>query len=393
MKFIVLGGAGDMGSRAVEDLAVSDGVERVTIADRNVSVAKKIAERLKNSKPAVDVKEVDANNHASLVEAMRGYDVAASALGPFHLFEAKLVRAAIDAGVDYVSVCDEWEPAETVMNEFTETARQKNRIILTGLGASPGLTNVGVRHLVNQFERAKKVDIYCYQPLDAGGGEAVFRHMLHIITGEITVWKNGKRTVVPACSESRVIEFPKFGRVRLWNMGHSEPVTIPRFIPGIEECNFFMGFGRGSGLFITPAKLGAFKSKRGVDAAIKLMLWAEKKTKGLPVRVPACRAAAQARRTQTGAEPAHGALRMDVTGTINGKEETKMICGTGQMREVTGLALSIGAQMLACKQLLTTQGGVYAPEAILDPVSGISHLRSKGIEAFEDLAMQHRVEI
>ncbi len=373
MKIIVLGGAGDMGSKAVEDLASSDGVERVTIADRNVTVAQKIAERLKNRKACVDVKEVDANDHALLVDAMRGYDVAASALGPFHLFEAKLVRAALDAGVDYVSVCDEWEPAETVMNEFTEAARQKNRIILTGLGASPGLTNVAVRHLVNQFERARKVDIYCYQPLDAGGGEAVFRHMLHIISGEITVWKNGKRTVVPACSESRVIEFPKFGRVRLWNMGHSEPVTIPRFIPSIEECNFFMGFGRGAGLFITPAKLGAFKSRRGVDAAIKLMLWAEKKTKG--------------------AEPAHGALRMDVTGTINGREETRMLCGTGQMREVTGLALSIGAQMLARKQLLTTEGGVYAPEAILDPVSGISHLRSKGIEAYEDLAMTKKVAL
>ena len=39
MQIIVLGGAGDMGSRAVEDLATTEGVRRVTIADRNVPAA------------------------------------------------------------------------------------------------------------------------------------------------------------------------------------------------------------------------------------------------------------------------------------------------------------------------------------------------------------------
>ena len=39
MKIIVLGGAGDMGSRAVEELAEAEGVEQVTIADRNLEDA------------------------------------------------------------------------------------------------------------------------------------------------------------------------------------------------------------------------------------------------------------------------------------------------------------------------------------------------------------------
>ncbi len=45
MEVIVLGSAGDMGSRAVEDLAMSEGVHRVTIADPNVSAARQIAAR------------------------------------------------------------------------------------------------------------------------------------------------------------------------------------------------------------------------------------------------------------------------------------------------------------------------------------------------------------
>lgn len=374
MKLIVLGGAGDMGSCMVEDCAVSDGVELVTIADRNVEGAKKIAERISGSgkvKAGLDVKMVDANDHLSLVNAMAGYDVAASTLGPFHLFEAKLVRAALDAGVHYVSVCDEWEPAEAVFREFSEAAREKGRIILTGLGASPGLTNVAARFLASQFDRTLSVNIYVYQPLDAGGGEAVFRHMLHIMTGDIAVWRGSQRKMVRACSEERLVEFPHYGKIKLWNMGHSEPVTIPRFIDGLEECSFFMGYGRGAELFVVPAKLGMFAEGKRVNAAIKLMMYAEKKM---------------------GANaPSQGALRIDVLGEKNGRRETRMICGTGQMRNATGLSLSIGAQMIAKKELLFTTGGVYAPEAVLDPRMFIQYLNAKGIHAFTDLAMTQLV--
>jgi saccharopine dehydrogenase-like NADP-dependent oxidoreductase len=46
MKVIVLWG-GDMGSRAVEDLVISTGVERVTIADANAGAADKLAASLR----------------------------------------------------------------------------------------------------------------------------------------------------------------------------------------------------------------------------------------------------------------------------------------------------------------------------------------------------------
>ncbi len=74
MQVIVLGGAGDMGSRAVEDLAASEGVRGVTITDRNVVAAQQVAARLAGSAAQMDVRPVDANNHPELVEAMGGYD-------------------------------------------------------------------------------------------------------------------------------------------------------------------------------------------------------------------------------------------------------------------------------------------------------------------------------
>jgi hypothetical protein len=43
--------------------------------------------------------------------------------------------------------------------------------------------------------------------------------------------------------------------------------------------------------------------------------------------------------------------------------------------------------MLARKELLTDRGGVYAPEACLDPGRFIAAMGAKGIKAYEDLAM------
>jgi saccharopine dehydrogenase-like NADP-dependent oxidoreductase len=298
---------------------------------------------------------------------MQGHDVAASALGPFFMFEAPLVRAAIEAGVDYASVCDDWSAAQQVLDDFNQPAKASSRTILTGLGASPGITNVGVRYFANRLDRVRRVDVSVYQPLNAGGGEAVFRHMLFIMSGEVAVWRNGRAARVPACSEERTVEFPRFGRLRVWNMGHAEPVTVPRFFPDIEEVNFYMGYGKGSRLFVVPARLGLLGNRTVTEATVGLISAIE--------------------RLAPESAPAPGAVRLDVWGDKNGAEVHHMACGTGEMRATTGLSLSIGTQMLGRGQVTSTGGGVFAPEACLDPEAFLSALREKGIEAYEDLAM------
>ncbi len=366
MKVIVLGGAGDMGSRAVEDLAVSEGVTQVTIADRNVEIARQMAGRLEGKGAKVDVKSVNANDHAGLVEAIRGYDVAASALGPFFKFEAKLVRAAIEAGVDYCSICDDWDAAESVIDAFHEEANKKDVTVITGLGASPGFTNVAVRYAAQEMDKTNRADISVFLPMECGGGPANIKHMMHIITGDTVVWRDGKRKMIKALSEERMVKFPKFGELKTWNMGHSEPATISRFIPGIKEVNYFAGTSPGAGIFIKPVKWGLLNNRRIADFMARIIAFIERKF---------------------GGEPEWGAVRIEVWGEKDGKEVYRMLCGIGQMRENTGLSLSIGAQMLARKQILTKEGGVYAPEASIEPRTFLTRIKAMGIEAFEDIEM------
>lgn len=371
MRVIVMGGAGDMGSRAAEDLAHQADISHVTLADRNTAAAHRVAERLKSAAAAVTVRGVDARDHADLVAAMKGHDVVASALGPFYEYEPRLVRAALEAGVDYASICDEWDAVDPIFERFAEAARETGRIVLTGLGASPGMTSVGVALLARRLDRVKKVEIACYQPLDAGGGEAVLRHMLHIMTGDVPVWRDGRRQMIPACSESSVVEFPRFGPIRMWNMGHSEPATVPRFFPEVEEVQFRMGYGRGAGWFVHPARWGLFASQT------RLRLFAKALKAIESVASPA--------------EPGWGALRVDVHGEKDGAPASHLLCGVGQMREATGLSLSVGVQMLARRELVTTAGGVYAPEGIIEPDRFVERLAAKGVGAFSDLEMKHSI--
>ena len=367
MRVIVLGGAGDVGSRAVEALAQTEDVDEVTIADRNVQAAARVADSLRNTHARVSIRAVDADDPRTVVSAMEGHDVAASALGPFYRYEATLVRAAIEAGVDYASVCDEWNPMEQVLDELDAPAREAGRTVIIGLGTSPGITNVGVRHFASLLDRVDRAEVSVYQPLDAGGGEAVLRHMLFIMSGPVVAWRNGRRVLIPACSEHRDVVFPRFGTLRTWNMGHGEPATIPRTIEGIGEVMFYMGYGRGSLPLVQAARLGLFAGERRKNLAVGLL--------------------APLERFVNRRAPAEGAVRIDVWGEAGGKPVHHLACGVGTMREATALSLVVGTLMLGRDEHLTRREGVFAPEACLEPGPFIRAMHAWGITAYEDVEM------
>jgi lysine 6-dehydrogenase len=371
VKVVVLGGAGDVGSRAVEDLAAMPGVVQVTVADRDVRAASRVARRAHTTRGArVDVAEVDAKDHRRLVEVMRGHDVAASALGPFHRWEVPLVAAALEARVDYASVCDEWDAAEAVMERFGAQARAQGRTVVPGLGVSPGLTNLAARLLRDELDTLDRVRISVFQPLTAGGGRAVLEHMLFIMEGQVAIWRKGRRRTVRALSEEQSVDFPSFGRLRTWNMGHAEPVTLPRFLPGLAQCDFFMGFGRGSEWLVRPARFGAFAGARRRE---HLAGWLDRIERLSHVN-------------GHGAGPDPGAVRIDCWGTADGQPTRRMACGVGQMRNATGTSLAVGAAMVGQRRGLTHTGGVLPPEACLDPKPFFAALRERGLEGHRDLA-------
>ncbi|MGB9777564.1 MAG: saccharopine dehydrogenase family protein [Anaerolineae bacterium] len=375
MKVIVLGGAGDMGSQTVETLARHPEVRRITIADRNVAGAEALACRLTGSGPEVLVRPMDARNHADVVEALRGHDVAASALGPFYRFEMPLVRAAIEAGVDYVSICDDWIAAKQVVEELDTLARQRGRRIVVGLGTSPGLSNLAAAYLARQMDQPLRVTITVYQPPEAGQGMAVLQHVLFIFGGPAPVWRDGQLEMVRAGRIVREVELPMVGRMRVWNAGHAEPVTLPRHFPTLEEVTFLMSVGAWTHLFLWLGRLRLTATPERIDRVANVL------ARLLPT-------------PKAGMPEPPGALRVDVEGIREGQPVHRMLCGVGQMRPATGVPLALGAVMLARGQVLTTEGGVYGPEAIIDPVALLRGLREEtGLQAYTNGGMTQPLEV
>lgn len=372
MKIVVLGGAGDMGSLSVEDFAKQPDVELVTIADYNTVAAERVRARLTGLPARIEVRKVDANVPAQLVEAIRGHDVCASALGPFYKFEPLCMRASIDAGVNYVSICDDWIACERVLNELQDAARAAGVIAITGMGGSPGITNLLAVHLAEGMSKVERIDVSCYQPWNAGGGEAVLRHLLFIISGEIAAFRGGVASRVKACSEEIALEMPQYGTRRLWNLGHAEPVSLPRHFAGLKECNFYMGLGTGMGLLVNLARRGWFDAEHKVNRIIGLLTPLE--------------------RWISGGTPGNSAIRVDVWGELNGAPTHKMACGTGTMRDCTGYALSAGALVLARGGSNAPGPGVFAPETSLPLLPMLDGLRARGVDGFYDTAMTQRLE-
>jgi saccharopine dehydrogenase-like NADP-dependent oxidoreductase len=370
VKVLVMGGAGDMGSKTVEDLAAKAGVERVTIGDRNLAAAEGLAGRLAGSPAEVTALAVDAMDHHGMVEAMTGNDVVASALGPFFLFETRLVKAALEAGVDYISICDDWCAAQDTIIRFDGPARDKGRMVITGCGVSPGMSNVAVRYLAGQLDRARRADVLVYMPMDSGEGEAVTQHTLFIFGTVVPVFRDGAVIMLPAGSLSRTVEFPRFGLLKVWNIGHGEPVTVPRHVPELDEVNIMLGMGRGTEIVVALGRLGAFSTPRRIEKMARLLMKLFPSKPG-----PA----------------SDGAMRIDVSGEKDGRTTTVTLCGTGTMREATGIALSIGAQLLAGKLLTVQQGGVYGPEGCFVPEDFLRMMAESGFIAYSDLTMLDRI--
>ncbi len=234
-RVLVLGGAGHIGSRIVQELHDLDPSLEIAIGDKNVERAREVANEVGGR---VEVLAVDAASEDLLVDAMKGFDVVVSALGPFYRFGVPVLRAAIRAGVDFVDIDDDYDATEEAL-KLHEEARKRDVTAVIGLGATPGITNLLAYHGARKLDEVHEIGTYwVWTAIDPTMGPAIIEHFFHAITGMVTTYKEGKWVRVPALSEPECFEFPSpIGAWEVAHAGHPEPVTIPRYIKARNVYN------------------------------------------------------------------------------------------------------------------------------------------------------------
>ncbi len=365
--FLVLGGAGDMGSAAVRDLVFS-GVERVIIGDFNKVATEKLVERVKGGDTEVEGTYVNVNDKKNLIDAIVQSDLVINTVGPFYKYENTVVDATMEAGKDYVDICDDHDATLRVVEREKEIAKGKSRILI-GMGWTPGITNVLARAGYDSLEATTDINIGWSGSAADASGIAVISHVFHAVTGEVPMYLDGKLEYVPARQFKREIDFPEpISRLETYFVGHPEPITIPRYLKGVNNVTLrgalipdwqnhlvsqFADIGLTEDKVV---KVGNIEvSSRDFLASFVHQTMEQFKSGGVEV----------------------SGFWVEVIGQKDGKKTTIEFSGADKMQKLTGWSASIGAQDISRNKNL--RPGLYAPEGAIDPSFFIAELKRRNI--------------
>ena len=204
MKAAVLG-SGLMGSVIGWDLARSEGVDSVVVADIDPERLKIVKKRTPGKKLSTEL--LDLKDKRKVVSFLKGFDVAASAL-PHGIVHPSDV-AAVEAGARMVNIAFEDEQMA-----LDAQARKTEGVLIPGCGVAPGLGGVLLAHGLEQIGGGDEGHILVgglpQKPLSPFDYRLVFSivGLLREYIDDARVYRNGRLLKVRPFSTVESYEFP-----------------------------------------------------------------------------------------------------------------------------------------------------------------------------------------
>lgn len=203
--FLVLG-AGKMGMVLARDLVTSDAKNKVTLVDIDKKQLKNAQDFIENRRLVTIHLSIEDENKRR--EVYREKDVVLSAL--LHRHSLLALEEAVHTGVHFVDLAGEF-PLHRL--EYDVEARKKRITLLSGIGVSPGITNICVGRAVYLLDKTQKALIYV-------GGNPVHPRpplkyrivyavdsLLNFYERNVTILKGGKVKDTPPLSGKEPISF------------------------------------------------------------------------------------------------------------------------------------------------------------------------------------------
>jgi saccharopine dehydrogenase-like NADP-dependent oxidoreductase len=243
MKIVVLGGAGMMGCIAVKDLAHSQGVDQVVIADLNLERAREVSALIGSDK--VTIEHADVRDHDGIVRLLRGADACLNAT--VYYTNLEVMGACLEAGVHYTDLGGLFHTTQKQLL-LHEQFRAAGLSAVLGMGSAPGVPNIQSRYAADRLETMEYVRIYDgIKPPPPG--TSVFSYAVATIIDELTlsplVYRDGQFVACEPFSEFEDYWFtPPIGLLPMHLSLHSEVATIPVSFKdkGLRECSFKINY-------------------------------------------------------------------------------------------------------------------------------------------------------
>jgi saccharopine dehydrogenase-like NADP-dependent oxidoreductase len=360
---LALGACGGVGRYAVPALLSDPAIDGIVLADKDGA---KAASQAAAYGPRVRPLELDVTDGPALLAAMEGADIVMNTVGPFFRFGVPILRAAIEAGRNYVDICDDWEPT-LAMLELNAEARERGVCAVIGMGITPGVSNLLAALAVEELDEAREVitgwNVDAALPEEIGPEPSASTiHGVEQLTGTIRVRRNGE-WVEEKPIRTIVVDYPGLGRRKAWTIGHPEPVTLPRTFPSVADC-FNVMVSRQSGIvlmrILRAAVDAGLLSKRRAARLAEMSEGAGGRTPKLGDLMDEAR-----RRGRFDLPPLFALARGGKKGVKAAVGVMPVSAPAGGIGGTTGVPLAVCVGMMARREI--ERKGVNPPEAAVPP--------------------------
>ncbi len=354
MKLLLLGAGGTIGRRTAGELLRWGAIQHLTLAGRDAGKLERLRDRL-SGRASISVAAFDIADGDRLEHHFREHDRVVSCAGPAYSLEELCVDAAIRAGTSYISLNDDLEAAAAVRSRDRE-AVTAGAMVVSGCGASPGITNLLVALAAEELEELNEVEISVGASSADGGGPATDLHfiaMLDAAARSNDLDDDRSRSPHP-------VYFPDpVGWVETFPCGHPEELAVRRDHPGLVSFRFRIGLGEKAVMDVLRASVAS----RLTASERRRRLWLKAAQPSRPLL----------EKLSPGVAP-WTALRTDVRGRSGGRSKT---ISYGVVDHLVNLA-SIPIALVAT-ELPPDEAGVRTPEQCFEPRRLLAGIARRGV--------------
>ena len=228
-KVVVLGGVGEVGGPLTEDLATCPEVGEIVIADIQREQAEALALALGEQVSAV---ELDLGDRDKALRLLEGADMLMNCTSLVKFDQ--VIDLAIEARVNYADLIS--EPTR----QQRQAAERAGITAISGLGLSPGVSNVIVRHAADALDEIEEAHINglswrAIAPSPGGLDTILWENGQDCPTRQY--YQNGRFHWARPFEGTRVVEFPPpVGPHRVYFVPHTEATSLVKNFPSLKFC-------------------------------------------------------------------------------------------------------------------------------------------------------------
>ncbi|TFJ91924.1 saccharopine dehydrogenase family protein [Lentibacillus salicampi] len=384
MKIGVLG-SGLMGKEAARDLAASDGVTAVGLADIDMAIAQNVVDQLNS--PKLTAHQVNAKDKQELANYMRQFDVIINAL--FYSFNEIVAKTAIEVGVNSVDLGGHIGHVTDKVLELKEDAQAAGVTLIPDLGVAPGMINILSGHGAGKLDELEEIQLYVggipvspdppFEYNHVFSMEGVFDHY----TDPALIIRDGIKQEIASLSEVERVHFEKFGPLEAFHTSGGTS-TLSISYPQLKTLEYktirYPGHAEKFKLLVD---LNLTRMDYSVDVNGQEVNPREVLLKVLDPIV------------ELGDKDDVVLLRVKVSGKKGGQSEThvfEMTTYKDREHRVTAMAratantISVVAQMIGSGVI--TKRGVYPPEQIVPGDPYIEEMAKRGVSIYESASAE-----